>query len=738
MADAEHRISTAGEDLPGFTPETLNVHSELTAAPQPMTSWVFGGFRVQAHEGRDGFWIVVKRPELGGVALRTFPIMGAYTIMASEARDDGADWTIETNAGTWRVALRLIDDKVVRMTSKLTPRRDLLVVFWPRDLYPLDENDDPTEAQGEVEAGQRGLNTGLVYFRLNKPCACNVLYVQNLTSLNSFFTDTKTKPDGVVGGEWPELGYQPPAAPDGNSPPVNPLKAEKEYTISDALLAFRPDCHPGEVESMRIFVDMMADIYPHLDKSEPAMPDWFDRARRTLHDLTTCPNAQVEAMGRRYLHPYTASEYPDSMVHMSVLATLREYERVYGQSDPLSDELAEGTRAFYDDKQKTLRRYLPNVGVDKSPDAVDAWYLYHPLMNLGRLAMNGEDWARKLFFDALDFVIRVAQHFEYHFPIIYNLTDLSVVKQARDEAGLGQTDAGGLYAYVMLQAYDLTLDRRYLDEARAALKAIEGLGFELAYQTNLTAWGAVACLKLWKRLDDPKYLAYSVVFVASWLHNCELWQSELGYAKHYANFFGLTCLHDGPYMAAYEQFESFAAFDEYLQEGGDQIPASVRLLLSEYWRHSLDVLWGFYPDALPEDALAREVRNGHIDRNLSFPLEDLYGDGGPAGRIGQEIYGCGAAFVIAARAYAECPGTPFRIYADYPLKANCEDGKLEVRIFGPPGFPARLYILKKRDDAPAPRVLDHNGKRVAVGHNPLSLECDGTYVIRWDDAEGIC
>lgn len=50
------------------------------------------------------------------------------------------------------------------------------------------------------------------------------------------------------------------------------------------------------------------------------------------------------------------------------------------------------------------------------------------------------------------------------------------------------------------------------------------------------------------------------------------------------------------------------------------------------------------PDALPDDALAKDdIRNGHIDRKLSFPLEDLYGDGQPAGQVGQEIYGCGSA-----------------------------------------------------------------------------------------------
>jgi hypothetical protein len=110
------------------------------------------------------------------------------------------------------------------------------------------------------------------------------------------------------------------------------------------------------------------------------------------------------------------------------------------------------------------------------------------------------------------------------------------------------------------------------------------------------------------------------VFVAGVLHNCELWSSRIKFADAYANFFGVTCLHDGPYMAAFEGFECFQAFDDYLRVGGDDLPASVRLLLSEFWRHAQNVSWSFYPDALPPDAISKEVRNGRIDPALSFPL----------------------------------------------------------------------------------------------------------------------
>lgn len=723
--------------VPGFTPETLNVHPELEAANRPIASWPFGDFAITAHQGRDALWIVTRRGDTAGLALRTFPIMGDYQLTSLEVRDDGGKWRVDTHSGTYFVELNLLDNQLLRMTTRLIPSEDLLVAFWPRDLYPLDGNDDPRPTRGCMEAAQRGLNTGICYFDFSEPDFGTVLYMQNLSALNGFFQETKTRPDGVIGGQWPELGYLPPSAPMGPTPPQYPLRKDREVVTSDALIVVSTQRGDSEFQSARAFVERVAQIYPYLDKPQPQIHDWLWRAQQSLHDLKTSPDATVETCGHKYLHPYTAAEYPDSMVQMSVLSTLREYEKVYAFKDPFSDELAAGMRGFYDDKLKTLRRYLPNVGADKNRDAVDSWYLYHPLMNLARLALNGEAWAKDLFFDGLDYVIRAAQHFNYVWPIIYNVETFEVIEKARDENGLGQTDVGGIYAYVMLQAHQLSGDTRYVEEAKKALKTLENFRFELAYQTNLTAWGAVACVKMWRLENNPHYLDQSLVFVASFLHNCELWSSHIEFADKYANFFGVTCLHDGPYMAAYEAFECFMAFDEYLQIGGEDLPYAARLLLAEYWRYALDVLWSFYPDALPPEALADKIRNGHIDRTLSFPLEDLYGDGQKAGQVGQEIYGCGAAFVVASRAFAECPGTPYRLFAEYPFKAACEDGDVSFRVFGPPNGSARIRLIPRDKASHAKLVLttDDGQDLAPVDEKPDFIEfqvaSDASYSVRW-------
>src|SRR3546814_1214240 len=91
-------------------------------------------------------------------------------------------------------------------------------------------------------------------------------------------------------------------------------------------------------------------------------------------------------------------------------------------------------------------------------------------------------------------------------------------------------------------------------------------------------------------------------------------------------------------MAIYECFDSFSAFEHYLGDSGPDLEPAARLLLSEYCRYALHRAIYYYPEELPPEAIAEKKRenNGHIDRKLSFPLEDLYPDGQQAGQVGQE------------------------------------------------------------------------------------------------------
>lgn len=713
-------------------------------AAQAISSFRLGDLTIEIRRGRDAVWAFIRRPGQGGLALRAVHLPLEFQC-ATAKREEGeaGRFRITSEWGEHLIIFRSGGEALehMRVTVCFTPATPLQIPFVPRDIYPLDENDDPLGASGVVEAMQRGLNSGLLYFRLEEPAFGNVLYFQNLTALNSYFRATGTTPDGVVGGAWPELGYLPPTPSRKDQEAGKALEPGKEITLSDAILVFRHAAPPHERESARQFIQMLGVAYKMLDLPPVTYRDWVDRSARTLRDLDTAAEATIRHYGHRYAHPYTAAEYPDIMVQMSLVAAIHDWGKWCGEPSPLEAEFKAGLGRFYDPKLRTLRRYLPNVGKDKDADAVDSWYLYHPLLNLGRLAIDGDRDARALFLKSIDYGIKAARHFDYRWPIQYKIADLSVIT-AEAADGRGQTDVGGIYAWVMLQAYELTEDESFLREARAAIDAAIGLRFNINYQANLTAWGAAACMRLWRITNQPVYLEQSYVYLGSFFHNSEIWESEIGLAVHYKNFLGVTCLQDAPYMAIYECFDSFAAFEYYLDDSGPDLEPAARMLIAEYCKYALDRAWYYYPDALPPEAISPKQResNGHVDRKLSFPLEDLYADGQPAGQVGQEIYGAGAAFIFATRAFHHVEGAPFRIYCDHFVRAmeRTGDRTLSITLDGGETCRAGLSIVRlKRRKLRKTRVSTVGGDAVrpraeSADRVDYLVPANGRIILGWD------
>lgn len=442
---------------------------------------------------------------------------------------------------------------------------------------------------------------------------------------------------------------------------------------------------------------MLGAIYRGLDKPKTERRDWIGRAEKTLRDLETSQAARQRHYGHVYFRPYPNREHPDSMAQLSLASAIQDWGVWRGKKHPLEAEIRRGLEKFYDAKLKTLRRFLPDVPDDKNAEAVDSWYLYHPLVNLSNLALAGDEKAKDLFLRSIDYAIEAARHFEYCWPIQYDVRDFSVITPVAPADKRRQTDVGGIYAWVMLQAFEMTGEVRYIEEARAALEKARGMRFDLNYQANLTAWGAAACIRLWRITNRKTYLALSYSYLASFFHNAQMWESEIEHARHYSNFLAVTCLQDAPYMACYECFDSYAAFERFLDYGGPDLIPAARLLVTEYCRYVLHRAWFYYPDALPAEAIADESRSGEIDRELSFPLEDLYPDGQPAGQVGQEIYGAGAAMVFATRGFHRIEDAPFTIFCDHFLRAKTrlDDHTLSVKLDGDDGQFAEFALIRR-------------------------------------------
>ena len=726
----------------GYSPFVVALAEMLESKPSAHASFPLHDMTVEIVEGAQSIWAIIRRADQGGIALRAaFLPAGIKSLKLRSATATGCEIIAVSAMGRHRIVFAITDCEWPRlhMTVHFTPVVDTVIPFLPRDLYPLDAGDTPFTPVGTVEAAQRGLNSGVFYFHIDRPSFGSVLYFQNLTSMNDYYIATQTKPDAAVGGEWPELGYLPPTPPQSGTPPVDPLPAGKEVVLSDAILVFRDTNRNDELQSAKGFLQMLGAVYAGLTRPQSEFRDWPDRARKTLRDLENSPKATISHYGHRYVRPYTDAEYPDSMVQMMVLSSVGDWSKFAGKQHPLEPELRKGMGRFFDKKLGTIRRYLPNVGQDKDASAVDSWYLYHPLLNLARLAFEGDSYCKRLFVDSLGYAINAAHHFKYVWPIQFCVDDFSVLVEARDDEGLGQTDVGGLYAYVMLQAHQLTGDEKYLDEAKVAIDAAQGMRFELQYQANLTAWGAAACIRLWRLTRVERYLAQSYVYLASFFHNCEIWESDIGYAKHYRNFLGVTCLHDAPYMAIYECYDSYIAFERYLEDAGPDLDPAARMLISEYCKYALDRAWFYYPDALPAEALATDIRNGHIDRKLSFPVEDLYPDGQPAGQVGQEIYGAGAAMAFAARSFHKVEDVPFNLFCDHFIRAHerVDVNRLSVQLDGGENCYARISILARRGgQLPKISVECVNGQSIERTHRgtdrqDYSVPAHGRIIVSW-------
>ncbi|MFP5439008.1 MAG: hypothetical protein ACLGH8_14600 [Bacteroidia bacterium] len=412
------------------------------------------------------------------------------------------------------------------------------------------------------------------------------------------------------------------------------------------------------------------------------------------------------------------------MVQLAVLLPLMDYDKWSGEDHcPVIETLHNGLENFYDKQLGTMVRWLPAMEQNldwseeqKKPDVMDAWYLHHPLLNLSRLALDGDTLAKKLLMDSIGYVIKVAHHFDYNWPVFYKMATLEVIKAETQEGQGGEKDVPGAYAHLMLQVWELTNDRKYFDEAVSAARKLDGLGFDIFYQANNTAFSAGALLKLYKETNDEVFLNLSYLCIASILKNVQLWNCHYGNARHFPTFFAIYPLKDAPYTAAYEEQEVYAAINAFLKEAeGIEILPSVKMLLAELVKHVINRVSYYYPPRLPGEVLAekKDVKTGEIDPNLWIALEDLQDGWNKNGQVGQEVYGAGIAFGIVPRQFHKVAPEGFTLFTEYPITAFKKGKKsLSFRSGGDLRLSFRISLILSKDKVSLPEVTVTANKKI--------------------------
>ncbi|MCE5200710.1 MAG: hypothetical protein ABFD54_01590 [Armatimonadota bacterium] len=731
----------------GASPWAFAVKYQFTKAERKAVAKLkLKDMSLELQQGVQSLWIVAKWSSGSGIVIRT-SFSPEEGLVVDECRQE--EWSAEcictSPAGKYRVMIEIIEPEkqLIHFTVWLTPEGELSIPFWPSDTYPIDKSGDPIATEGVVHAAQRGPAMGFVYASLTKPESGSFLYFQNLTSLNDLCEQTHAVPETRVGGSWPELGYTPPIAER------KPLEPGKEVVLSDGYVHFSPKV-PEDVEHLaQLFFDMLAEIYLQIPHPDAIYQDWLSMAEDTIRDLEH-EDCVTTFGGQRYLNAYvgTGDRRPESLVQLAVALPLLEYEDWRGRKIPLIDELRETLPSFYYEDVGCIMRYpktmkdVDGSDVDeKGTYEVDAWYLYHPLVNMARLAARGHEDVKELLLRSIEYAVKVAQHFEYKWPVLFDAKTLEVMRHAPSRE-LGETDVAGLYAYLMLQMRDITGDEHFLDEAKRSAETLKGLNFNVGYQFNNTAWGANALAKLWQATGNDDYLHLSSMCIASILQNAFIWDCDYGYAKHYVTFMGVTPLREGPYIAAYEEMEIFSAFHEYLKLVDAHVSPSIHMLVSEYCKYATDGKICAYPRNLPEEIIAENPRNGHINRDLAIPLEDIYQGWEKPGQVGQEVYGAGTAPGITARCFIRVADAPFILYCQYPIyDFNSDTGAkmCEFKVHGDGRLKCTMRLIPTSDERIGDVKINHvdsgeelQGARVAGEHLEYHLPGGAHIVLKWD------
>lgn len=460
-----------------------------------------------------------------------------------------------------------------------------------------------------------------------------LLYFQDFSSSNDYYTLQRAAPRECVRLGSSGFGYERPAG-------SRPLRAEATQ-INDGWLVLEPGKPASEAAAAERFTAALAEIYDRIQRPPLETTDWDAIARALvpqLEDERCLATVHGEKFFRSYVGvPRLANA--EAITQLDVLIGLRRYEAVHGQVSEIDERLARDLWSFYNLRHNTMVNDTPNEGVQEG----DSWYAIHIHLGLARLARMGDGHARTLLLLSLPKLIAFAQQVNYDFPVFFRYTDNSAISGH-------EYDASGGYLYTMLDAWELTRDQAYLQEALAAAEHLQGHGFEYTYEAHMTAATCAALARLWQITGDRRYLEMSYMPFANLMALCWLWECDYGYASEYRTFFGLSPMAGAAVITPMEQHHSWSYLREYRQIAASGLPQGLLELLDGFIAYTPTVMKYALPPFLPAAALVNgpSVYDSWNVPAFYIPLEDLRDGWQKSGSLGQQLYGAGAALLFAA------------------------------------------------------------------------------------------
>ncbi len=246
---------------------------------------------------------------------------------------------------------------------------------------------------------------------------------------------------------------------------------------------------------------------------------WKEFATGTAEDLQDKSTTQIETKGHTGLRAYVKAssqlwnDSADNFELMTVADVLWP-SLLYLQLHPSPsfehecNDLLSDLPAFYHSDTHSIS----NDFTRRPDERTDSWYPFenslikYPM--IGSLA--GLKEITDQFLDAFRTAQKIAQQYNYLFPIYYQVATL------RAEGAGTNYAVGGLYAWAAILANKLTGEDQYLEEARRAIHVLYTVPADrLFHEPQELAYGALAAAEL-GLAEEAKYLLYEQLRMFYW------------------------------------------------------------------------------------------------------------------------------------------------------------------------------------------------------------------------------
>ncbi len=733
--DYDVRVTYQDPDgVEGDNPQSIyNIHTPLGSESVMLNSCdsthfniTMGEYTIEYDKATTNGYILIYRTSKSEKALATKIVYGAqFNIMNPEYVDsisaieteeeilitiksvrDWADFASEFRV--YKQSYGLINWK-----TNVSTKQAKVITDNPRDIWFYNRTtNNLMEATINKYAKQLILASGICYLYEDATYS-SIFYFEDFSTLNNYFMlKNPWAPERVVDAFTESIGYMRPISPSTTIP------QGISFDIVDTYIYLISGITETEVDKAERFIYSLSEIYNHIYKPDTVYTDWQEVVSYELLDLLDS-KCWVTVDGIDFLRAYvdipryTSAEL---IAQLDVLVAIEKYEQQFGDVTDIDSILEINLPYFYNDEHQTIVNDYPNLGITRG----DSWYTMELHIGLAKLAKMGNDVAGSLLFASIQTVIDFAHNVNYEFPVFFEYG-------TNDPISGSEPDVAGGYAYLMLECYNITGEQEYLNEVIVSIGHIEGRGFGLAYELQMTAACATSCARLYQITGDIEYLRMSYMPIVNIMRCCWLWECDYGYASDYLTFFGMSPMQEAGVITMKEQYETWEYLKEYQEIAEELIPDYFNNLTRGFIDYTPSVLKYSLPPFLPDDALWTETcLYGSINDTMYIPLEDLRQGWDKSGYIGQEIYGAGGPITIAAI----LAGVHEPEDEDYP--SSC----LILKVIPNP-FTSSITIeyLITGDDSIKTNFKIYNilGQHVKTLLNKNRMS--GKYTVRWDGSD---